>query len=1067
MHLGAYSFGGIIMKKLYAIATIALALLLGNVLAEITLAQGPEIPPRPVQAFQQEPGSRLDPPNLPMTSGEYWAGKINPATAPQPADTGYEMPSTSGGPDDYGYVWTDNTSYQWISAASGFDTGINNSTYSAGPISIGFNFKYYENNYADLWISRYGFISFASNSLYDSQSHIPIPAPPNNVVAPHWVPVDSINGYVRYLRGGSAPNRWFAVEWNRLVSDYDTPDEYTFEVVLYENGSIVFQYQTMSVTGNWWCQSSGIEDSIGVDGLATSEYCRQIPAYHAVRITRPGPAARLQVFPTYYGNFGAPGHRTIHEIPIKNTGNAGVDTYDIQVTSRWMVRLFDSNGNLLSDTDGDGVIDSGPVGQNTTASVKAHVFVPDTASVGNSDTAIITFKSSRDPSKAKSATLQTAVPAPFVQAFIRTNSGTAQATLLRPDAQITTMSSPPDYYPYDPAVIEAPNGDITYIWSTGRCLNSCNTYINEIEYELLDHDGNISQGILKLTDNSNATINTYDLDPVVAVSPNGRIGILWRRYLYDSSGRYNYNMYFAVLQDDAVLYGPADVTLNPNWGAYGDPQYIQFWAPTIAATADNRFVLSWSRSQQETAGWVDDVWYAVRSSNGSIIRDQTRLTNDTPGYDDYFEAPSLTSIGGNRVALFLERKGNIYAALINSSGNVVRSLSQFTSDSRNWGRSNAATTSNGNMVVAWYGDPPRNPGERVWTAQYFNNETLSGSPVLTREEQTINVDWGTGSPGPGVNSDYFSVRWDGTIDVDAGSYQFWMGSDDGSRLWIDGQIVMDRWDECCEYWYTTASLAQGAHHIRMEIHEHDGAAWAYLAWQAINGPVIRYMIINPSFQTIAGPTMLSNPASSLGEAGVSVSNDQEGDAILTWTDYDRGYNSNLYYALIDGSNGNVLTQPMVFESSDVPYSYLSINYDGASTTTYTAQPYRTFLPSSSHGRLDLCEPNDGRSEARCALVSNRTYRASISFPNEWDFYIIDLPADHTAEIWLDNIPTGHDYNLYLFNAANGQVGYSGEVGNQSEHILTTVLPNGRYYVAVKGIAGSSASLRYSLKAEFR
>jgi len=64
---------------------------------------------------------------------------------------------------------------------------------------------------------------------------IPSTEKPDDVIAPHWVPAYDVNGYVRYLTGGSAPNRWFVTEWNRLNSDCcgdDVAEEYTFQTIL-------------------------------------------------------------------------------------------------------------------------------------------------------------------------------------------------------------------------------------------------------------------------------------------------------------------------------------------------------------------------------------------------------------------------------------------------------------------------------------------------------------------------------------------------------------------------------------------------------------------------------------------------------------------------------------------------------------------------------------------------------------------------------------------------------------------------------------------------------------------
>lgn len=67
-----------------------------------------------------------------------------------------------------------------------------------------------------------------------------------------------------------------------------------------------------------------------------------------------------------------------------------------------------------------------------------------------------------------------------------------------------------------------------------------------------------------------------------------------------------------------------------------------------------------------------------------------------------------------------------------------------------------------------------------FSAQYFNNTTLSGPPALTRTDQAIDFDWGSGSPSPSVNPDNFSVRWTSTMSFQtSGTYVFTTTTDDG------------------------------------------------------------------------------------------------------------------------------------------------------------------------------------------------------------------------------------------------------------------------------------------------
>ena len=77
--------------------------------------------------------------------------------------------------------------------------------------------------------------------------------------------------------------------------------------------------------------------------------------------------------------------------------------------------------------------------------------------------------------------------------------------------------------------------------------------------------------------------------------------------------------------------------------------------------------------------------------------------------------------------------------------------------------------------------------------QYYANVNLSGTSVLQRTE-TINFNWGMTSPGAGVPVDNFSIRWSGQIEaISTGAYQFQTNSDDGVRVWVNGQLLIDNW----------------------------------------------------------------------------------------------------------------------------------------------------------------------------------------------------------------------------------------------------------------------------------
>lgn len=116
----------------------------------------------------------------------------------------------------------------------------------------------------------------------------------------------------------------------------------------------------------------------------------------------------------------------------------------------------------------------------------------------------------------------------------------------------------------------------------------------------------------------------------------------------------------------------------------------------------------------------------------------------------------------------------------------------------------------------------------VWQGQYWNNISLSGDPVLVRQDNAINFQWGTGSPGANVPADNFSARWDTLTNVStARNYVIRATTDDGIRVWVDNNLVIDQWEPHSATTYSaTVYLAQGQHSFRVEYFEQYGDATA-------------------------------------------------------------------------------------------------------------------------------------------------------------------------------------------------------------------------------------------------
>ncbi len=126
-----------------------------------------------------------------------------------------------------------------------------------------------------------------------------------------------------------------------------------------------------------------------------------------------------------------------------------------------------------------------------------------------------------------------------------------------------------------------------------------------------------------------------------------------------------------------------------------------------------------------------------------------------------------------------------------------------------------------------------------WKGEYFNNKDLSGAPAMVRDDGAgfIDFDFGTGSPSPtcGIGADNFSARWTRTVNISsAGNYRFTVTADDGVRLFVDNQLLLDKWfDQPATTYTVDVPLTAGDHSLRLEYFESGGAAVAKLSWSLL------------------------------------------------------------------------------------------------------------------------------------------------------------------------------------------------------------------------------------------
>lgn len=126
-----------------------------------------------------------------------------------------------------------------------------------------------------------------------------------------------------------------------------------------------------------------------------------------------------------------------------------------------------------------------------------------------------------------------------------------------------------------------------------------------------------------------------------------------------------------------------------------------------------------------------------------------------------------------------------------------------------------------------------------WRGEYFKNATLDSNPWLTRDDANIDFDWAGGSPDAALPVDNFSARWTRTAAFECGRYRFNVHVDDGARLWVNNQKILDEWRDQVADFHPEVDLTAGALPIQVEYYEGGGGAAIQVSWQKLSSCVTK------------------------------------------------------------------------------------------------------------------------------------------------------------------------------------------------------------------------------------
>ncbi len=175
--------------------------------------------------------------------------------------------------------------------------------------------------------------------------------------------------------------------------------------------------------------------------------------------------------------------------------------------------------------------------------------------------------------------------------------------------------------------------------------------------------------------------------------------------------------------------------------------------------------------------------------------------------------------------------------------------------------------------------------------EYFTNTMLSGQPALTRTEN-VSFNWGAESPGSPIGTDSFSVRWTGSLTPPVtGEYTFATQTDDGVRLWVGGDSVVNNWTDHSSILNSGGPVLLEAGEpvpIRLEFYENGGDAVCQFYWA---GPGFEQEIVPVDYLS---PTTVQNLRARKPNPPDGTLDFSPGVPMLQWTAGETAASHNVY-----------------------------------------------------------------------------------------------------------------------------------------------------------------------------
>ncbi len=612
--------------------------------------------------------------------------------------------------DRFGYRWDDTVAFDWIDATVGTlvmeGTSIKalDEEYS-DLLPIGFVFPFYEKSYSQVAVAVNGILTFEAGSPSFTNLPMPRDTPPNNVVAAFWDDLVAREGGKIYSYATtSGGQKVFVIEWQN-VTRYGQADLLTYEVILYENGDIRLQYQTLG--GDVSQATAGIEDLDGIVGLTYVHNAPGLVSGKAILFTRPGDFGRVKTLPLYQSGFTFAG-RAAFRIEIRNTGELGSDRYELDLPADqagWQFAYYQADGvTPLTDTNANGKLDSGPVGQGESVFIVVRVNAMDTAQTADYLQGVVTATSILNASAVATSTLQTAIPASFVQGYAD-GQGMYAYFAWDDNAWVTRVAN--FFTGNTLSLIMDSQENYFYAWE--RNGNEGSKVFSDIQYNRITSLGVADRADVRMLTHNDALATTdlivYARLPSLANAGN-RVGVAWVQDKTDKiTKKINSNIYLTAVMSDDQVYPFRNITNNFNSRGEGDLNIPLYYYPQLAGFPDGKLILAWMDSQAKLTGEQASIYFSVHGPDLAEIQPVTLLDTSVAGAS-LLEDLVITPLSGNRAIIVytLRQTGavtnySLRYAVVNSAGQIVRPAGDLPGAVGY--RPEVVQLSTGEILIAW------------------------------------------------------------------------------------------------------------------------------------------------------------------------------------------------------------------------------------------------------------------------------------------------------------------------------------------------------------------------------